>query len=194
MSIDFKLIEQSVEYSLNKLKTTPDTDCPGLFFLSDFLYPALLDKLINFITTNDLDWQIQELQEYENRLKINWIFDSPIEEVHTVMDQLTESLNEKFCTNCKFIGISIWKDQEGYSISKHVDNKIIDLAIQIYLSGETENLGTRFEYDNKSFQAQYQKNYGYLVDGNKKLVHSMSSPVPRGHTRYSLYAIWSTIT
>lgn len=194
MPLDFELIQQSIEYSKDNIKNTTDSGCPGLFFLDDFLYPTLIDKLIDFIISNDLDWQVQERQEYRNRLKINWIPDSPIEEVHTVMDQLTDSLNEKFNTNYKFIGISIWKDQEGYCIPQHIDNEVIDAAIQIYLTGEKEDLGTRFEYNNQGFQARYQKNHGYLVDGRKKLVHSMNSQVPKNHIRYSLYAVWTNLT
>jgi len=192
MPLETKLIEQSVEYSLDKLKNTPDTECPNLFFLTDFLHPTFIDKFVDFITTNDLAWQGQEGQEYKNRLKINWVPDSPIEEAHIIMEHLTESLNKKFSRNNKFIGISVWKDQEGYFISQHIDNKDIDVAIQIYLTGETENLGTTFEYNNLSLQAQYQKNCGYLIDDSQQLVHSMSTVVPKDHIRYSLYAIWSS--
>lgn len=195
MPLDTELIKQSTQYSMNKLESVPDSACPGLFLLSDFLYSALLDKLISFITTtNNLDWQNQEGQEYTNRLKINWIPDSVIEEIYIVMEQLTEILNKKFNRNNKFIGISVWKDQEGYTIEKHTDNKIIDVAIQIYLTEATENLGTTFEYDNLTVQARYQKNYGYLLDGSQQLTHSMTTAMPKDHIRYSLYAMWSRIT
>jgi len=194
MLLDFELIKQSTQYSLDKLKNIEKTDCPGLFFLSDFLYLPLIDKLVDFIDATDLDWQEQEGQEYKNRLKVNWVPNSVIEETHIVIESLTGSLNKKFNRNNKFLGVSIWKDQEGYGIGKHTDNKIIDVAIQIYLTESAENLGTTFEYNNLTLQAQYQKNHGYLLDGSHQLPHYMNVPVPKEHVRYSLYAVWSKIT
>jgi len=195
MPLEFELIKKSIEYSLDKIKTMKQSDCPDLFFLNDFLYPLLMDKLVNFLTTTEIDWQVEIYQEQLNRLKINWIPDSVIEEIHIVLESLTPELNQKFNRNNKFFGITVWKDQEGYTIHKHdKDNSIIDIALQIYLSESLVNLGTSFEYNNEIIQVNYRKNHGYLYDNSRGVTHYMSIPVPKEHIRYSLYAMWSKIT
>jgi hypothetical protein len=195
MPLDFELIKKSTEYSLDKLKNMTKSNCPALFFLNDFLYHLMIDKLVDFLTATEIDWQVEMYQEQLNRSKINWIPDSVIEEVHIVLENLTLELNQKFNRNNKFLGITIWKDQEGYTIHKHdKDNEIIDIAVQIYLTENLTELGTNFEYNNETIQVNYRKNYGYLYDNSRGVPHYMSVPVPKEHIRYSLYAIWSKVT
>jgi hypothetical protein len=151
-----------------------------------------VDKLINFITTNDLEWQKEINSKYLHRLKINWIPDSVIEEVYIVLENLTLELNQKFNRNNKFLGTTIWKDHEGFTIEGHdKDNEIIDISMQVYLTEDLANLGTSFIYNNKIIQANYTKNYGYLYDNSRGVPHYMDIPVPKEHIRYSLYAMWS---
>jgi|LakMenE18May11ns_1017448.scaffolds.fasta_scaffold9772491_2 hypothetical protein len=195
MSLEFELIKKSTEYSSGKLKNITKSNCPDLFFLNDFLYPPLMNKLVNFLITTDIDWQVEIYQEQLNRLKLNWIPDSVIEEVHIVLENLTSELNQKFNRNNKFLGVTIWKDQEGYTIEKHnKDNSVIDIALQLYLSENLVDLGTKFEYKDEIIQVNYRKNHGYLYDNSQGVPHYMSIPVPKEHIRYSLYAMWSNIT
>jgi hypothetical protein len=70
---------------------------------------------------------------------------------------------------------------------------MIDLAIQIYLTDDANDLGTKFEYNNKILSTKYQKNYGYLYDNSQGVTHYMTTPVPKNHVRYSLYAMWSKL-
>jgi len=194
MPLDFDLIDRSTEYSTKQIQNLINTECPYLFFLDSFIDPELLEKLLNFISTEELIWLPETNQEYQNRLKLNWVFDTVVEETHIVLENLTTELNLKFNRNNKFLGLSVWKDQEGYTIGKHNrDNTIIDLAIQLYLTDGDTNLGTTFEYNHSKLQTKYQKNHGYLIDNSIGVTHYMMTPVPKEHTRYSLYAIWSQI-
>jgi hypothetical protein len=190
MPLDFTLIENSTAYSLDKLSNKTSTISPDLFLLDSFLYPPLLTKLNDYILNTELEWHVDPYREIKNRTKINWVFDSVIEEVHIVMKNLTTVLNQQFNRSDKFLGITIWKDQEGYTIDRHKDRVLIDLAIQIYLFGGTEDLGTKFEYDNTIISADYKENSGYLQDNQTGVVHYLDTPVPKDHIRYSLYAIW----
>lgn len=195
MPLDFELIKKSTEYSLDKLKNMTKSKCPDLFFLNDFLYHLMIDKLVDFLMTTEIDWQLEIYQNQLNRSKISWIPDSVIEEIHIVLKNLTPELNQKLNRNNKFLGIAIWKDQEGYTIDKHdKDNEIIDIAVQIYLTENLTDLGTNFEYNNETIQVNYRKNYGYLYDNSRGVPHYMSVPVPKEHIRYSLYAMWSNVT
>lgn len=192
MPLDQDLISKSTVKSIDSLDKIVSTECPHLFFIEDFLEHSLLKKLISFISTADVEWVKEIDQEYLNRLKLNWVFDSVVEEVHIVLDNLTEKLNQKFNKTNKFIGLTVWKDQEGYTISPHnKDNDLIDIAIQLYLTEGNVDLSTKFEYNGKILHPSYKINSGYLFDNSVGVRHYMITPVPQNYTRFSLYAIWS---
>lgn len=189
--LDFDLIRKSIEYSTLKLDERVTTPCEHLFLLDGFLHPELLDKLVAFAESNTTDWQSVLYQETYVRKSISWIPETVIEETHMVMEGLTDSINTLFNKTEKFSGISIWKDVHPYSIKKHVDNDKVGTAIQIYLTSGPSNLCTVFEHNSSTISAEYKKNSGYTMDNMYKVIHSMETPVPRDHTRYSLYAIWA---
>lgn len=191
MPLDFTLIDDSTVYSINQLKNKAPTVSPGLFLLESFLHPQLLAKLNDYIINADLAWQVEPYQANRNRLKINWVSDSVIEEVHIVMENLTSALNQQFNRTDRFLGVTIWKDQEGYTIERHTDNSTVNLAIQIYLTGSVDDLATKFEYGNVIISADYKENSGYLQDNQLGIMHYLDNPVPKDHVRYSLYAIWT---
>jgi hypothetical protein len=191
MPLDQELISKSTIKSMDSLDKIVSTECPHLFFIEDFLDHSLLKKLINFISTADVGWVKEIDQEYLNRLKLKWVFDSVVEEVHIVLDNLTEKLNQKFNKTNKFIGLTVWKDQEGYTINPHKDNDLIDIAIQLYLTEGNIDLSTKFEYNGKILHPNYKINSGYLFDNSVGVRHYMTTPVPQNYTRFSLYAIWS---
>jgi len=193
--LDFGLINFASKHTALQFSKKVATDIPGLYTLEHFLPTPLLDKLINFAQSHDkwdYETTVRTKRPYPNRMKLNWVPDTVIEEIHMVLDSLTNILNEEFERHNQFIGLSIWKDLPGYSIEKHTDNPIIDFALQIYLSGDPSlNLGTIFENDNQKFCVDYTANTGYIMDNTKKIPHSMPNTVPASYNRYSLYAIWS---
>ena len=188
MSLDFELIASATEYSIAKLN---EAGTGELFLLSDFLQPALLTKLTDYIQTAELNWSVDPVYRTHSRTKVNWEPDTVIEETHTVFSGITDTLNTKFNRQNKFIGLNIWKDSAGYAIARHRDNRVIDIAIQIYLTSGPKELATTFEYGNSIVQADYKANSGYLADNKAGLYHYLTTPVPWGHTRYSVYGIWS---
>lgn len=190
MPLDHLLIEDSKIYSQVRLNNTVATASPDLQFVSDFIYPPLLDKLVNFINNDQLDWQDEIYQESKNRSKLNWIPDSVLEETHIVLDSLTDQLNKTYNKQTKFLGLSVWKDQQGYTIRPHTDQPLISISLQIYLSELANDLSTHFLYNGKVLGPEYVKNSGY-IQNNVGITHFMVNPVPAGHVRYSLYAIWT---
>lgn len=192
MALDFDLIKNSIAYSKKQLIDNKESSaCPHLFLLSDFLYPELLEKLLNFISTTHTEWETVIYQENTVRRSITWIPDSVVEEVHMVLESLTDSVNKIFNKQAKFLGINIWKDIHPYSIELHEDNDMVGTAMQIYLSSGPENLNTIFNYNLKTINAIYRKNSGYIMDNSFKIIHGMLTPVPENHIRYSLYATWT---
>jgi hypothetical protein len=192
MPLDFDLIKTATAYSIEKLELVETTDCPDLFWLNNFIDPRLLDKLVEFITTEDLEWVPEDLQETAPRLKVNWMFDSVIEEVHTVFENLTPVLKRRFDRNNRFNGIAIWHDLPGYTISPHKDRALINLATQIYLTTGPAELGTKFKHNGQVLQAKYQTNHGYLLDNQQGVTHYLDTPVPAEHLRLSVYAVWTS--
>ena len=194
MAIDFALIDQATQYSIDQLAQKISTQCPYISILPNFIDPALLEKLYNYALVSDC-WSKQEKYGssfYEtNRFKINWEPDTVIEEVHTVFENLTDTFNQVYKKNYKFSGINLWKDSAGFHTIRHIDNPTIDLSIQIYLNDTDCDLGTKFEYANTTIKTPYLKNFGYIMNNDGKIIHYFDSEIPPEYTRYSLYAIWA---
>jgi len=195
MTLDFALIEKSIQYALDSLKSSAIV-CPGLLHVSELLDPVLLVKLQDYIFDDRLVWERQEdplaLSRYFGRKKINWIPDSVIEETHMVLDGLTDYLNQRFNKQNKFEGLSIWKDEHTYQVSLHTDNPKIDMSVQIYLDGnDTMDLGTSFQLDDTVIKLPYKTNCGYLMDNRQKISHFYNGKSPENYHRYSLYAVWA---
>lgn len=193
--LDFELIDLSCNHTATQFDRKVYTGIPGLYTVENFLPARLLEKLKEFIQTEN-NWLHETVESgdvlYPNRMKLNWIPDTVIEETHIVLEKLTDILNVEFKRNNEFLGLSIWKDLTGYNIGKHTDNPVIDLAIQIYLNADSVlNLGTLFEHNEQKFCVKYDMNTGYIMDNTKKITHSMQTKIPDNHVRYSLYAIWT---
>ena len=194
MSLDFKLIEKSIQYALDSLKSSSIV-CPGLLYVSELLDPVLLVKLQDYISDDKLVWERQEdplaMSTYFGRKKINWIPDSVIEETHMVLDGLTDYLNQRFNKQNKFEGLSVWKDEHTYQVPLHTDDLRIDISMQIYLNGDDSmDLGTRFQV-NTVVKIPYKTNHGYLMDNRQNIKHFYNGKSPKDYHRYSLYAIWA---
>lgn len=191
MPIDSSLINQATEYSVNRLHSQP---ADSVMLFDSFILPELTTKLIEFLDSNAIPWESETDQTgayaMDNRLRINWLADTVIEEAHTVFENLTEVLNTKFNRTNTFLGISIWRDTQNYTINRHSDNPIIDIAMQIYLTGGPASLGTWFDHNSTTVQATYKVNSGYLLDNSERVEHWLDATVPNNHVRYSLYARW----
>jgi hypothetical protein len=191
MPLNFDLIKQATAYSLERLNYRIPTPSSKLHFLESFIDPELSNKLLSFIQTDDILWSPEKDQNYQTRGKLNWVFDSVIEEAHIVLENLTDKINELYQREVYFQGISVWRDIYPYTIETHRDNPEINIAVQIYLSGNGSELGTKFNYDNQVIQTPYTKDSGYIQDNtDDRTNHYFDSTIPPDHTRYSLYAIW----
>ena len=142
MTLDFTLIHESTIHAHESISNSK-TVHPGLLFVENFLSIDLLKKLQVYVRDENLTWNSQETSVgliYPGRRKINWAADSVIEEVHTVLDNLTEYINQLFARQNKFLGLSVWKDEYTYQIDPHYDNPVINISMQIYLNNEDMDL------------------------------------------------------
>lgn len=194
MSLDFDLINKSTTHINDSFDAREITDCEFLCFLKDFIYPPMLNKLMNHLDQDDLlVWHRSVGQENRPRKEIRWQFDSVIEEIHVVVETLTIKIEELQKKKLKFNGIMIWKDTAGYMYSRHKDIPTISAAIQIYLTEGHPELNTKFYYKDNIYQSEYKINHGYFFDNSTRMEHGIENPVPEGHTRYSLYCHWSAV-
>lgn len=194
--IDHDIIENSIKYIEQRIQRFRKIT-KGLYVIDQFLDPLLLNRLLSYCQQENLEWAPElaikgGLTVYTSgtRSKLNFIADSPIEETHIVIENLTETLNILFSRKNKFNGITIWKDVEGYRINQHTDNLIIDFALQVYLTDHMK-FGTKFFIDIGELQLYNNKNLCYLMDNTCEIRHSFDGEISKNFPRYSLYASWS---
>jgi len=192
--IDHNLIKAGTKHSKYILDITLPRDCEDLYFFRNFLYPPLLNKLVKFISMEELEWTVVPLQETQQRREVAWLPDSIIEETHTVIENLTNTINDKLNIKQKFNGISIWKDWGSYESGRHSDQELIKTSLQVYLNSTEKNLATQFEYNGEIISPDYVTNAGYLMNNKSKVKHWMKQSIPKNFNRYSLFATWTDIT
>ena len=156
---------------------------PDLYSIKNLFDPIELAELVKTID-KQTQWQAQELQETLPRLTLPWVTDGLVDQVWSMLDQLDYS---RF--GFKFINVSIWKDLPGYCIADHVDNIIVQAAMQIYLNDLPSSLGTWFE----ETEILCVQNSGYIMNNQHQSRHGMKKPVPDGCVRYSLYTRFSRV-
>lgn len=193
--LDQSLISSATKHATNSLNVSTPL-IRNFRTLDNFLSTALVDKLQEYINNvDDTAWQPVPLQTALPRKSINWQADTVIEELHIITDNLTNYVNQLFNTSgLKLQAIQLWKDSEGYFLTPHKDNPVIDISLQIYLFDSPSNLGTSFLLDGKVIDIPFKHNTGYILfkeSYDLRLKHWTTATVPVGVNRYSLYVTWS---
>jgi hypothetical protein len=189
--IDHSLINRSTTTAIQAIKNAQITDIDSLYLISDLLAKDHIDKLKEYINTNSSNWA----SDYNHRFLIQWDADSVVEELHEVCNNLTSTIINQFkFKNLNFLGIQLWRHDPGYTIGWHSDNKIINIALQIYLFDDTPiDYGTLFKYNNSTVNVPYVNNSGYLIVTKSPpgIEHCTPYVLPPELSRYALYSIWS---
>lgn len=192
--LDTNLIKISTDHAIQSIKNSTIVN-NNLKLITDFLHPELVSKLEKFIfTVDESQWTMVTGLDLPSRRSINWVFDSVIEEIHILSENLTDQINSLFNTSDKkFLGLQIWRDTGGYVLPPHLDNPIIDISIQVYLFECEEIYGTTFQIDNKEFILPFKHNTGYSLykkSNEDRILHWSTLKLPDEMERYSLYLIW----
>jgi hypothetical protein len=192
MPLDYALIERNCQQAKQSIAQLIPTTNQDLWLVRDFVSEDILSKLEEYIEHVDAGaWSQVAGQESLPRHKITWESDSVIEELHDVCASITADLELKFDRQLTFAGIQIWRDTESYYISQHTDNPVIDISLQLYIFDAPSSCGTTFFLDHVRFVIGFFHNTGYVCV-NHNTEHETTAPVPRGTTRYSLYAHWTS--
>ena len=144
----------------------------------NFLPEELVDDLVKFSKRTDVPWEKQEMQENLPRRKISWLLDSPIETTHNYFANL------KMFSHLHFMGITLWKDEEDFWMSSHLDNDRVKVAIQIYLD-DRNSPGTQFG----DRLVKYGRNRGYIMYNSPDMLHGVPEQIPH-EGRLSVYALY----
>lgn len=188
MPLDFRLIDESTSYSLERVREAKPSVCPYIYTLRNFLSQPLLTKLLNHLIEYNA-WD--EIHRHPGRKEIIWEADTVVEEVFMVMSSLTPAVNDLLLTNHnKFLGINLWKDSNPFTVPRHTDNPIIGTSIQIYLNSCDVDLTTKFLYGDTVINLDYISNSGYMMNNDFRAEHWMYESIPMDFKRYSLYATW----
>jgi len=158
---------------------------PDLWQIKDLLSRPELEELVRRINIEPC-WKKLDLQQDFNRESMIWNNDGVLDWVWTMLHSLDFS---KF--GLTFSNVMIWRDREGYGISRHEDNERVTAAMQIYLSPTVANLGTWFLDE---IEIPFVQNTGYLMHNRNRLLHGMKSTVPVGYTRLSFYALFDQLS
>ena len=188
--IDQERINRSIEAAKSSLLTCESTISPNLHIVNDLLDDKLLSELKDYLDQNSDKWDLK----IHLRAGVSWEADTVIEEVHTVFDNLTTVISQHFFdTPLNFIGTQVWKDRSPFFQNWHIDNPIINVAIQLYLFDAPAECGTTFIIDIHPVAVPYIHNCGYILTTYMPpgITHRPSIATPPGVVRYSIYAIWS---
>lgn len=192
--LDQQLILSATEHAKQSITNSKIVNA-DFRLISNFLSPSLDSKLHTFVIEADESlWHTVPLQETLPRRSINWVFDSVVEELHLLAENLTTTVNQTFNTQgIEFQGLQLWRDCGGYALVPHRDNPIIDMSLQIYLFNCPEQYGTTFQLDN-NLAVPFIHNTGYLLhkkNYHERVLHWTTTELPVGVERYSLYLTWS---
>jgi hypothetical protein len=189
-----KQINSSIESVKNAIFNCLPTPTDNLFKLTSVIDQPMLEQLRRYITTVDLSkWQ--GVRPGTLRKVISWNGDTVIEELHLVFEGVTGLINQQL-SDCplNFLGLQLWKDSDSYHMGYHIDNSMIDVAIQVYLFDSPADSGTVFKIKEEEYLIPFVHNTGYVSNyvrttcvPHKVDVHLDSAD----SNRYSLYAVWS---
>jgi hypothetical protein len=181
---------KSMELAITSCLSTPSNK---LFQINSAIDNDMIHKLKTYLTTVDSSkWQY--FQNNNLRKVINWDADTVIEELHDVFNGITALISQQFSTgSINFLGSQLWKDTNNYHMSYHIDNPVIDIALQLYLFDAPKECGTVFKINNQEYLVPFEHNTGYVYKNqvSEGIPHKVEVNITPDANRYSLYAIWS---
>ncbi len=191
--IDQEQINKSIKSMELAMVNCLPTPSDKLFRIASVIDNVMLDKLKKYLATIDsAKWQ--DFQIGNLRKVINWDTDTVIEELHNVFDGVTELIGLQFSTGpVNFLGLQLWKDKNNYHMGYHIDDPIIDIALQLYLFDAPADCGTIFKIDEQEYLIPFEHNTGYVYkhQASAGIPHTVKVTIPPDSDRYSLYAVWS---
>ena len=180
----FNLSTQDVVLSI---ENAPLVNLNGILYQE---YKDFFGKTFQFTGLENKNFMKLEGQYNLSRVRLDYgdLFMKQIR-IFFMNTNITKSLEKKFKTKLKFSSADIWVDNKGYKLSPHKDDNRIKLALQIYLSNNSN--GTVFYNENNEvlYTVPFKFNHGYALYNNSKSYHGVDEIQKNGRT--SLYVRYS---
>ena len=192
--INQNIINMSIDTANLSILNRRTTKSPMLYLVDNVFDDNLINNLKDYLKQEQLPW-IENGYGYTHRASISWDSDTVIEELHEVCNNLTNTvIDQLFNCPLNFLGVSIWKDQHPFNMSWHIDNPVVNVALQTYLFDVPCQYGTSFLINDVNLPIPYIHNSGYIsvTKSQPGLQHKTTNVTPPGIIRYSIYAVWST--
>lgn len=173
-----------------------------IFLIHDFFKPEAIEKIkikLFELSHNNSLWNKVPLQEDSQRKYIAAQAVDLFQEINNDLNspEFIEKINTSLGWDVVSGSFNVWHDTEGYNISLHVDNEKVKYAIQVYLTGSNNHLGTSFakkpnKGDNDVFiTIPYKENFGYCMKNSNDVEHGLITAVPKNFDRYSIYFLYN---
>lgn len=187
--------QNSIQQIVSTVKTSLDTAMrtnEQLSMVKNVLPIDCINKIRTLAESNK-DWKPVAYHS-DSRLKIDWIPESIVEELHIAGNLLTDEIKKYYSMDdIKFQALQIWKDTATHSMPMHQDNPIIDVALQVYLFNNDPTEGTTFDVDGNLIDVPFESNNGYILwkkSNEERIPHKPTKAVSNGE-RITLYLTWS---
>jgi len=166
---------------------TPVDSKNDLFFVEN-IYPQNLVDQVMSIDHRLTKSTCEEFQEDYPRKKL-YHTHSVYNAMYTYVQSIQTTIEE--CVQMEFLSCdsAFWLDLPGFDMEKHLDNKKVFAAMQIYLTENTRPMPTVFYNSDDSirFEPEYCVNSGYLMFNNENQWHAMPYTVPDNEYRLTSY-------
>jgi hypothetical protein len=143
--------------------------------VENFFPQEILDKILSIANNNTFTYD----KPFRNTLDL-YNFD-----IFKDIEQFCNPIVKTADNNLRLSGVMLWKDEPGFKLGSHVDNKSIHLSIQIYLN-DNDNFGVIFNIDGSEKEIKYGSNRGYILHNyiEPRISHRL---IPSCHERLSIY-------
>jgi hypothetical protein len=117
-------------------------DRKDLFQIKDVISNETMDKLSK-VELEDISWTKQEWQEHWKRRKLHVAPDSIFEQIEKEINSQSKLIGAVIGRTINNISVNFWLDLPGFTVTPHIDNPLVDNALQLYLK-DCNNAGTVF--------------------------------------------------
>jgi hypothetical protein len=179
------------------MKTTKITTGDETVYLVEDYFPLdLLEHLQNIFDSYQAqspDWAAPSQFAHRGGREVYVKPDSRLDLIrqYASSDHMLSQVAEHMGNPVVFDDLQLWEDLPGYAIAPHLDiTDAYDHAIQLYVTKEdADHLGTTFFNSDRKvlFQLPYRNNFGYVLPNPSKIWHGLTTPVPPGVHRHSVY-------
>lgn len=177
------------------MKITPIDSKNNLFYVEDFYSEDLLEKIDidKFLADSENVVEVDVGKSMGTRISIRrTVINNDLRKYTiTKLEEISSAINLKVDNPV----VNIWIDKEGFYMGIHEDNPAIEVSLQIYLTKDNEDFGTKFyedfqhDYRNAKlrYDFPYKYNCGYIMISEPNQWHGYPIKLKDNERRMTTY-------